>query len=354
MYETDTDLRMHEVERVCALIPDVSAKLLKGLAQHAIQSTDTYLTAAQIYDVYHPPEEKREDNRSRIRIHRLEAALEEPNRTAQWFRLKIEHPPRQGYRLRFVPVSRRVQVPHVFRTFWGPILSSGRILVVYSNNEFNQRRDGSLIETELESPSKSGPDIVELTGVGEVMSIVSLIAMSKMWNVDFTVKRALLAGAAELAESNVIYVGSPFTNQRLRQMLVSIWHDQQRRYAFRVIDGPPHLSIWDNKKKETLVRHSLDAQGTWLDYALVCRLTKNEGKTDVILAGTSTFGTQAAVKYVCGDEGNVQLSKALPQSYYPCVEAILHVKVANGEPVETTLERNSVSKQLRSAAHRAG
>jgi hypothetical protein len=60
----------------------------------------------------------------------------------------------------------------------------------------------------------------------------------------------------------------------------------------------------------------------------------------LILAGTTTLGTQAAVEFVCHDDSLQQLLKNLKLSDNGEVkpfEALLHVKVTRGVPVETQL-----------------
>ncbi len=56
----------------------------------------------------------------------------------------------------------------------------------------------------------------------------------------------------------------------------------------------------------------------------------------LILAGNSTFGTQAAVEYVCREDSINELLKRLgvskPGDLKP-FEALLHVKIAHGVPV---------------------
>jgi hypothetical protein len=60
----------------------------------------------------------------------------------------------------------------------------------------------------------------------------------------------------------------------------------------------------------------------------------------LILAGTTTFGTQGAVEFVCRqdsvDKLLVQLPKAESETMKP-FEALVRVKVARGVPVETEL-----------------
>jgi hypothetical protein len=60
----------------------------------------------------------------------------------------------------------------------------------------------------------------------------------------------------------------------------------------------------------------------------------------LILAGNSTFGTQAAVEYVCHEASVRELLRRLNVSKGSDLkpfEALLHVKIAHGVPVTTDL-----------------
>jgi len=77
------------------------------------------------------------------------------------------------------------------------------------------------------------------------------------------------------------------------------------------------------------------------DYAVVSLLPGLESSRSVlILAGNSTFGTQAAVEYVCREDSIKELLQRLkvsrPSDLKP-FEALLRVKIAHGVPVMTTL-----------------
>jgi hypothetical protein len=58
------------------------------------------------------------------------------------------------------------------------------------------------------------------------------------------------------------------------------------------------------------------------------------------LAGNSTFGTQAAVEYVCREDSVKELLQRLKVSKASDLkpfEALLHTKIAHGVPVTTEL-----------------
>ena len=60
----------------------------------------------------------------------------------------------------------------------------------------------------------------------------------------------------------------------------------------------------------------------------------------MILAGATTFGTQAAVEYVCREDDLKSLLQRLNVSRpadLKSFEAVLHVRIAHGVPVTTDL-----------------
>lgn len=77
------------------------------------------------------------------------------------------------------------------------------------------------------------------------------------------------------------------------------------------------------------------------DYAVVSLLPGlDPSRSILILAGDTTFGTQAAVEYVCREDSVKELLQRLnvskPGDLKP-FEALLHVKIAHGVPVMTDL-----------------
>jgi hypothetical protein len=82
-------------------------------------------------------------------------------------------------------------------------------------------------------------------------------------------------------------------------------------------------------------------QPTTDDYAIVSLLPGlDPSRSILILAGATTFGTQAAVEYVCREDDLKTLLQRLnvsrPADLRP-FEAILHVRIAHGVPVTADL-----------------
>jgi hypothetical protein len=77
------------------------------------------------------------------------------------------------------------------------------------------------------------------------------------------------------------------------------------------------------------------------DYAIIGMVPgMNPTRSVLILAGTTTIGTQAAAEYVCRPDSIEQLLLRLSVSNngeMKPFEAVLHVKVARGVPIESEL-----------------
>jgi hypothetical protein len=77
------------------------------------------------------------------------------------------------------------------------------------------------------------------------------------------------------------------------------------------------------------------------DYAVIALMRgMDPTNTVLILAGSSTLGTQAAVEYVCHEESLSQLLTRVggaPNSELKPFEVVLRVKVARGVPVESDI-----------------
>jgi hypothetical protein len=357
--EPDRRRMRQEVEDICltrlAHMP-VLRRLLDRLADRAGDAPESYVPGPEIDSWFQPDEDRnhsaRERRRTSNRIGRLRRILNEHNRGEGQYTLTIEDSSEgtseQAYRLRVDPKGEppKLDIPQPYRAFWGPLLSAGDPLVVFSNNELFQRPDGSLVEVALRArPKATGPRVVDLTGTGEVMAVSHLERLFARVGVEARLCRALDAEDPLLRGSNVVYVGSPFTNKHLRTMLATIWADHRGRYSIKSSSRSPYVSLVDTSQRRTLRRHDLlRDRAAWVDYALVSRMRKGSGKTDLVLAGTSTIGTQAAAAFVSSAPLLQDLAGVLRADPLACLELVLEVKVAGGEPVASRIMPGSVAK----------
>ena len=76
------------------------------------------------------------------------------------------------------------------------------------------------------------------------------------------------------------------------------------------------------------------------DYAVVGLVPGNGSQYVMILAGTTTFGTQGAVEFVCRQESVEKLVREIPEASGGGMrpfDALLRVKITRGVPVGTEL-----------------
>jgi hypothetical protein len=250
----------------------------------------------------------------------------------------------------------------ILNELWGDFFLSPRpILVVYSNSLFQRagdgrltplaRRAGATASPQRRAPFEAEPGpldtIDHYTGVGEVMGVASLARLFQKANRPFRVKRAQLLAWDDVKTENVVVLGSPHENAFLRDL------PQPLAFVFRFNPADNKLSIINLKPEPgqessyhpTFVRPG--KTGPQLlqvveDYAVVSLLKGlGEGNRLLILAGTTTFATQAAAEFVSEPAsvndvmerigGSAKFANAKNRPFF---QVLLKVKVNGGVPVQ--------------------
>lgn len=232
----------------------------------------------------------------------------------------------------FAPVS--------VRTFWHVFAEPREEpWVVFSNGAFVGRPETGMRYFDA---SRDATDKIldHYTGVGEVLAIHELDRAFGLMHREIRVKRGSLLSLDDAKNNNLIFVGSPAENLSLLELPGS------REFVFqRVAAGERKgdLGVANVHPKAGEPTMYLATSGPPLteDYATIT-LTQGltAGQHTLILAGTTTLGTQAAVEFVCHEDSLHQLLKTLNVSNNGEVkpfEALLRVKVTRGVPVETQL-----------------
>jgi hypothetical protein len=231
--------------------------------------------------------------------------------------------------------------PAEFQVLWGAFLNGPEEpWVVFSNAEFvgrpetgmryyNHARDG---ETQLWD---------HYTGVGEVLSVHELDQVFALFHRLIRVKRGSLFSLDDAKNNDIIFVGSPSENLTLMEI------PNTKEFVFQRLSSGSRsgdLAIVNQQPGKGEQQNYLASPGNATlteDYAVIGYMPGlNPSRSVMILAGTTTFGTQAAVEYVCRQNSVHDLLSRLgvsrPGELKP-FEALLHVKVARGVPVETEL-----------------
>jgi hypothetical protein len=236
-------------------------------------------------------------------------------------------------------VVTRSQPAPALKAFWGVFTSSPDVpMVVYSNAEFVGRPETGL--RYFKAGQDAGKPILDhYTGVGEVMAVHDLDQVFAGLQHEIHIKRGRLLTWDDAKASDLIFIGSPSENLSLRQLRGS------PDFVFTRKTSAP-------RKGDLMISnlHPVASEGsTFLasdgliteDYALVTLTAGlNSTRHVLILAGITTFGTQAAVEFVCRAARLDELfSKLGPAALrrVPPFEALLRVTVNGGVPVQSEL-----------------
>jgi hypothetical protein len=160
-------------------------------------------------------------------------------------------------------------------------------------------------------------------------------------NQPLRVKRGSLFSLDDAKNNDLIFVGSPAENLTLLD-IPSI-----QEFVFqRVTSGPRKgdlavVNVHPQTGEPRVFLGSTPSLPTTEDYAVVALVPGiDPARSVLILAGTTTFGTQAAAEYVCRQDSLAVLLRRLEVSTAADLkpfEALLHVKVVHGVPVITDL-----------------
>jgi hypothetical protein len=247
---------------------------------------------------------------------------------------------------------------------WEYLLRSTEpILISFSNTLFQGTAEtGMRLLKTLDSPVRNlssagiaqslsgidgGPNILttHYTGIGEAMGIYFLADLLSKARQPFRVKRSLLLTWEDLKTENIIVLGSPAENLMMRELpqeqdlVFKLIKDENDSEVFGIINTRPqpgeravYLATQEGPSRSEIAE----------DYALISLLRGLDSRHRLlILAGITTFGTQAAAEYVTQPEYARDLINhvnAAPAGEPPRLPAyyqvLVRVKVNGGVPVQ--------------------
>ncbi|HEY1342968.1 MAG TPA: hypothetical protein VGF59_35945 [Bryobacteraceae bacterium] len=231
-------------------------------------------------------------------------------------------------------------VPPAFRTFWQRFVGRPQMpLVVFSNAEFVGRPETGM--RYFDSARDTRDSILDhYTGVGEVLAMHELDGVFTLLNQGIRVKRGRLLSLDDAQNNNLIYLGSPSENLTLREIpttqefVFRLAKDGPRRGDLSIVNVNPHAG-------EDPVFFGSKALPLAEDYAVIALIPgRNSGLWVMILAGTTTIGTEAAVEFVCRERDLKDLvarAGTLRSGAVSPFEAVIRVKVTGGVPVESQI-----------------
>jgi hypothetical protein len=226
-------------------------------------------------------------------------------------------------------------------TFWGGFQKGPEgPWVIFSNAAFTGRPDLGL---RYYDPKRDSKSVIfdQYTGVGEVLGVHNLDSTFQSLGGKIRVKRGSLFTLDDAKDNDLIFIGSPSENLTLLDVPGS------QEFRFRAVpDGPRKGNMeivnahrQQGEQPEYLASPS-DVPLTE-DFAVITLVRGlDPERSMLILAGTTTLGTQSAVEYVCSEESLAVLLSRLgvskPDQLKP-FEALLRVRVARGVPVGNEL-----------------
>lgn len=228
-------------------------------------------------------------------------------------------------------------VPPEFQQFWGRFLTTpDDPWVVFSNAEFVGRPETGMRYYDKERDANA-PLWDHYTGVGEVLSVHELDQVFSTLHRRLRVKRGSLFSLDDAKNNDLIFVGSPSENLTLMEIPSTEDFVFQRVTSGSRAGDLAVVNVHPQAGEEKQYLASRGGEPLTEDYAVIgWKPGLNPTHSVIILAGTTTFGTQAAVEFVCRQSSVKQLLARIGGDVKP-FEALIHVKVARGVPVEAEL-----------------
>ena len=224
--------------------------------------------------------------------------------------------------------------------FWRPFTSATeQPWVIYSNAAFVGRPETGM---RYYNSGEDGKAKVydHYTGVGEVLAIHSLDEVFSGLGRHVRVKRGSLFTLDDARNTNLIFVGSPSENLSLLDI------PGTQEFVFRRASAGPRkgdLQIVNKHPKPGEATDYLASPSNAplvQDYAVVGLVPGvTPGRFVMILAGTTTFGTEGAVEFASQPESVEKILQEIPGSSdgMKPFEALVRVKIARGVPIESEL-----------------
>lgn len=227
------------------------------------------------------------------------------------------------------------------QTFWkGFVRGPEEPWVIFSNAQFVGRPDKGMRYYDAVK-DRNAAILDHYTGVGEVLAVHNLDLVFAGLHQSLRVKRGSLFSLDDAKNNDLIFIGSPSENLTLLEI------PSTNEFTFRRIPEGPRAGNMEivNAKPRAGEAASYIASPSNVplleDYAVIALVKGiNPEHSQLILAGTTTIGTQAAVEYVTREnylsELLTRMNVSKPSELKP-FEAVIQVKVAKGVPVESSL-----------------
>jgi hypothetical protein len=232
-------------------------------------------------------------------------------------------------------------VPAAYQIFWSRFVAAPQPpWVIFSNANFVGRPQTNMRYYNAATDSREAV-LDHYTGVGEVLAIHELDRVFGLLNRQLRVKRGALFSLDDVRNNDLIFIGSPAENLTLLEI------PGTQEFVFRKVNSGPRkgdvevVNVHPAVGESQTFLASPSSQSVNEDYAIIgLKPGLDPARSMLILAGTTTVGTQAAAEFVCREDSLTELLQRLGVSKTGQVkpfEALLRVKVTHGVPVITDL-----------------
>jgi hypothetical protein len=219
--------------------------------------------------------------------------------------------------------------------FWRPFLNSDPPLVIYSNALFegNSAQGLRYAPPETVRPPNDDGYVDTYTGIGELASVYTLTRLFDAHHETFLLKRSLLVTWDEAQLRNLIFIGSRAENPSLRVL--------QPTSDFTMVAGPDSAGVVNvHPLPGEPAVYSRPERPLTTDYAILALQPGVQPRRQMLVfSGLTTFGTQAAVDFVCNPDTVGPLLKKItgPKGEIRPFEAVLQTTIGGGVPLQTRL-----------------
>src|SRR5271165_81559 len=233
------------------------------------------------------------------------------------------------------PWSRALAPQSALDKFWSPFFTDDPPLVIYSNAVFVGDSTNGLRYAHVQEQGTLETDkyVETYTGIGELASVYALTTLFDAHQAHFILKRSLLMTWDEAKLRNLIFIGARVENPSLRVL------PPATDFTMEAAPGTSWVVNHHPKAGEPAI-YSRPEHPFTTDYATLALLPGIQPGTRVLVfSGLTTFGTQAAVEYLCRPESVAELLKLItgPKGEIRPFEAVLETTIGGGVPLQTRL-----------------
>jgi hypothetical protein len=236
--------------------------------------------------------------------------------------------------------TRQPGAPASIRRFWTAFDSRpDETLIVFSNPRFTGNALSDGLRYAPAGASVSPQDLHDrYTGTGEAIGLQEITRLFDHLGLPVRAKRSQLLAWDEARNRNLVFIGGPDVNDPQMEL------PRLQQFSFKAGDQEPRLGIGAvvNVRPAGAEEPYYFNSGPpySVDYAVIGLVPGlDKRRRALILAGTTTYGTQGAVEQVLDEHSVAELMKKLgaDRGPLPFFEALIRVKVSGGVPVQREL-----------------